>query len=74
MTLIKSPKSWEIPERLVTPENIYVNRRQFLKSMGLMSIGSWALMNGCLGNTSEAGQEFKNVSETIPKAGGIYPV
>lgn len=28
--LLKIPKGWEIPERLVTPEHIYLNRRRFL--------------------------------------------
>jgi len=30
--LIKIPKGWEIPERLATPEHIYLNRRRFLTS------------------------------------------
>jgi sulfoxide reductase catalytic subunit YedY len=28
--LIKIPKGWEIPEREVTPEDVYLNRRKFL--------------------------------------------
>ncbi len=28
--VIKIPKGWEIPERLVTPQHIYLNRRRFL--------------------------------------------
>ncbi len=28
--LIKVPQGWEIPERLVTPEHVYLNRRKFL--------------------------------------------
>jgi len=72
--LIKSPKIHEIPERLVTPESVYMNRRKFLKSMGVMGLGAWSLLNGCFDNTSEAGQQLKDVSDTIPKASGIYPV
>jgi sulfoxide reductase catalytic subunit YedY len=34
--LIKLPKEYEIAERLVTPESVYMNRRKFLKSMGIM--------------------------------------
>lgn len=37
MPLIKIKKSWEIPERLVTPEATYLNRRRFMK--GLISAG-----------------------------------
>ncbi len=31
--LIKIPKGWEIPERLVTPEGVYFNRRKFLANV-----------------------------------------
>ena len=30
--LIKIPRGWEIPERLVTPEHVYLDRRKFLTS------------------------------------------
>jgi methionine sulfoxide reductase catalytic subunit len=30
---------WALPERLITPEAVYRNRRQFLKQMGLASAG-----------------------------------
>jgi sulfoxide reductase catalytic subunit YedY len=33
--LIRTPRSWEIPERQATPEDAYRNRRQFLASLGL---------------------------------------
>jgi len=33
--LIKRRKGWEIPERLATPESIYLNRRQILAASGL---------------------------------------
>ena len=32
--LIRIPRGWEIPERLVTPEHIYLNRRKFLARAG----------------------------------------
>jgi len=32
--LIKRTKGWEIPERLATPESIYLNRRQILAASG----------------------------------------
>ena len=32
--LIKRKKGWEIPERLATPESIYLNRRQILAAGG----------------------------------------
>ena len=33
MTFIRVPKSWEIPEREVTSETTYFNRRRFLKTL-----------------------------------------
>ena len=35
MAYIKIPKGWEIPENQVTPESDYMNRRKFIKDMGI---------------------------------------
>ncbi|HBB32188.1 MAG TPA: protein-methionine-sulfoxide reductase catalytic subunit MsrP [Cyanobacteria bacterium UBA8803] len=40
MTIIRIPKSWELPEREVTPEAAYFNRRRFLKTLVGASIGA----------------------------------
>ncbi len=40
MTIIRVPKSWEIPEREVTPESVYLNRRRFLKTLVSAGIGA----------------------------------
>lgn len=72
--LIKLHQSGQLPERLVTPEAVYMNRRKFLKSLGTLGIGAWALVNGCFDNRSEAGEPWKEVSQSIPKPGGVYPV
>jgi sulfoxide reductase catalytic subunit YedY len=70
MSFIKIPKAWEIPERFVTPEEAYLNRRQFLKALGFSGLGAWALLHGCV----EAGtQEGGDVRRTIPKAAPPYP-
>jgi sulfoxide reductase catalytic subunit YedY len=37
--LIKIPRGWEIPERQATPEDVYLNRRTLLKSMGFLGLG-----------------------------------
>ena len=38
--LIKSPRDWELPERLATPESAYCNRRTILKAAGIGLAGS----------------------------------
>lgn len=49
MTLIRIPKSWEIPEREVTPESVFLNRRRFMKSLigAGLSATFLPLMAGC---------------------------
>lgn len=48
MVLIRTPQSWQLPERLVTPEAAFFNRRHFLKTTigaGLLTIA--APLAGC---------------------------
>lgn len=48
--LIKNPKGWELPEAKATPEGVYLNRRNILKSMAgaglIASIGSNTAFSG----------------------------
>jgi len=37
--LIRIPKGWEIPEREVTPENVYLDRRRFLAGASAAAVG-----------------------------------
>lgn len=76
MPLIKIPKGWEIPERLVTPEEIYMNRRRFLTTLSFSSLGAWGLIAGCLEKSSEAGTQDSGVAKvrrSIPKPKSPYP-
>lgn len=76
MSLIKIPKSWEIPECLATPEEIYMNRRRFLKTLGFSGLGAWGLLAGCLDKASEAGAQEtgeNGVRRTIPNPKPPYP-
>ncbi|MBI1922828.1 protein-methionine-sulfoxide reductase catalytic subunit MsrP [Candidatus Poribacteria bacterium] len=57
MTLIKIRPDWDIPESQVTPESVYLNRRQFLKKMGFTGAGALALMSGCAWGRSEGVEE-----------------
>src|SRR6187551_2850485 len=38
--LIRKPEGWEIPEREVTPESAFLNRRQILQAAGLLALPS----------------------------------
>jgi sulfoxide reductase catalytic subunit YedY len=57
--LIKIPKGWEIPERKVTPEHVYLNRRKFLAraSAGLVAGVGGLIMPGDAGFSLLAKQE-----------------
>ncbi len=62
-------QGWELPENLATSEDVYVNRRDFLKRMGFTGLGAWALTLGCFNSNSEAGPSpvLKDVKSTIPR-------
>ncbi len=46
---IRIPKDWELPEKLATPESVYLNRRQLLASAGF--IGAEGLLNAATTGT-----------------------
>jgi sulfoxide reductase catalytic subunit YedY len=41
--LIRRKRGWELPERLVTPEHVFLNRRGFLKAAGFGAAGMAAI-------------------------------
>ncbi len=48
MTLIRIPKSWQLPESKVTSQSSYTNRRRFLKTLVGASIGASLIpLTGC---------------------------
>ena len=46
MAHIKIPKGWEIPENQVTSESDYMNRRKFIKDMGIAGASALLLSSG----------------------------
>ena len=61
--LIKQKKSWQIPENQVTPERLYLNRRQIMKTFGLAAAS--AALSPILGmGRANALPKFKIASET----------
>jgi len=68
MAFIHLKKDWDLPERLATPEDVYMNRRHFMKAMGL--VGAGALIGATAG--CEAAEDFKvEVPNHWPD---LYPV
>ncbi len=65
--LIKRQRSYDLPERLATPENLFVNRRTILKAAGFGAISAGAGLAPVLG----AGPA--RAAETDPTA-DLYPV
>ena len=45
MANIKIPKGWEIPENKATPESVYINRRKFIKDLGIAGAGAISLFS-----------------------------
>ncbi len=77
MPLIKISPGWEIPERLATPEEVYMDRRRFLQALGFSGLGVWGLLSGWMGPSAlaqSAGSSWQGVRRTIPKPEGVYPV
>ena len=59
MAYIKIPKGWEIPENQVTPESVYINRRKFIKELGIVGAGTLSLFG------SSACAQNKGVAEQL---------
>jgi sulfoxide reductase catalytic subunit YedY len=64
--LVKSKRSWEMPERDATPESLYFNRRQISKGIAAGSIlaASGTLLSACSEEQSDA--EAANTSTAPP--------
>jgi methionine sulfoxide reductase catalytic subunit len=60
MNIIKT-KSWNIKSSEITNESIYDNRRKFLKTIGLATIGSEVLINNLMATQNE--KLFKNINK-----------
>ncbi len=58
MANIKIPKGWEIPENRITPESVYINRRKFIKDLGIVGAGALSLFgsSACAQNKGVAKQ------------------
>lgn len=74
MTAIRIPPSWHLPEKLATPESIYVNRRQLLRTLGLGSIGlSLAPVLGCATAAPSTIPTGKSAPALGRRFAGLFP-
>lgn len=66
---------WHLPEKLVTPETVFLNRRHFLRQMGFTGAGLLtAGLVGCSRTDSQAASSDKKVPSIVPVAGkNLYP-
>ena len=60
-------RGWEIPDREATSEDVYMNRRRFMKAAGATGIGAVGLLAGC---GSEAIFTPAETPEVTPPTGG----
>ncbi|MGF1494614.1 MAG: protein-methionine-sulfoxide reductase catalytic subunit MsrP [Microcoleaceae cyanobacterium] len=63
MPLIHTPKSWELPERRVTSESLFINRRHFMRNMIGAGLGTVALsLTGCNRSDAEVPSDSRRTS------------
>ncbi len=71
MSHIIIPKPWKISDSEATPESVYLNRREFVKGMGLLTLYSSLLATGCSpGNGAVNPPPETNLNATEKK---LYP-
>ncbi|MBB4301124.1 sulfoxide reductase catalytic subunit YedY [Rhodobium orientis] len=70
--LIKRTRSWELPESLVTPEAVFLNRRKFLVSSGLLM--ATAALGGCEESEEVVGLAGKGKGAGEDPSAARYPV
>ncbi|WP_416669532.1 protein-methionine-sulfoxide reductase catalytic subunit MsrP [Egbenema bharatensis] len=69
MAFIHIPKSWQLPEKMATPEAVFLNRRKFIKGFAGFSIAGSALaLAGCqtqVADGEEALQGIKSLNARL---------
>jgi len=71
--LIKIRPSWEIPERMATPEELVFDRRRMLKSAGALALAGALTNCGPASNTQVSTGEEPETPEAPNPNPGIYP-
>ena len=68
-------KRFELPAKEITPEDVYMNRRQFLRGLGTASAGTMGLISGCNSETiasRDLGGTLVNLKVLKPERNQIY--
>lgn len=69
--LIRSPKDWELPESAATPESVYRNRRDFLKTLGVgaaaAALGSRDLFATTAGFPSKPNPDYRDLGSMLTR-------
>ena len=72
--LIKRPRSWEMSENLVTPEEVFLNRRAFLRGTTASIAGAATLAVAGCGEASESVAAATDLeAELTAKAAELFP-
>ena len=72
--LIRIRRGWEIPERLATPEDVYLNRRKFLQALGITSLGAFGVLVGGSDRSSAANEPAPPIGLPPPSTTvDLYP-
>jgi len=74
--LIKKTPSWQIPERMATPESVFLNRRKLLKASGIIAAGTAISGLSACGEGSESAQSngAAQAAEAEDPSASLYPV
>ena len=72
--LIKKPRDWDLPEGAATPEQVYADRRKFIKSASAaLAVGALPLI-GCDNDDYTTADVYKELPREPDPTADLYPV
>jgi len=72
MANLRIPRSWELPESLATPEEVYLNRRQILRTLGFGALALGLPIPGAWSATAEPAEPDLLTDGLKPALGKSY--
>lgn len=73
MANIILPPGWAIPRHQMTPEEVFMNRRSFMKRAGLATLGLSTVFMACRNESTPAVAATETPVPTPQPAAGLYP-